>query len=303
MYDWLCHASPDIIHSAALPVSTTWIGWKASRVTGCPFVLTPALHLKDPDFGLSYVCRILRDADAVIALTEIERRHLIGLGVLPEKTWVIPPGVDVENWYGGSASRFRTRMNIAPEDFSILIPRKLEEKGTFHTLAALGELAREGRHPVCIVLGTCPWPVQRRLQSWIARLAAIGTRVLDVGFLPEQEFRDCVAASDVVVEPSMVDSFGIVYQDAWMAGKPVIAASCGASPDVVRDYENGLLVPYGSSNKIAEALRFLMDNPQTARQLGSTGMAQARTEFDDRLIAAEVRRVYETTLAGGGASE
>lgn len=38
----------------------------------------------------------------------------------------------------------------------------------------------------------------------------------------------------------MEDSFGMVYPDAWMAGKPVIAADCGLIPEVVRDNERGV---------------------------------------------------------------
>jgi len=302
MYEWLRAAHPDVLHCQALPLATTWVGWKASRATKCPFVITPSLHLEDPNFGLPYIGRIVRDADAVIAQTETEKRYIVRLGVPPERTWVIPPGVNPDSSRRGSGSRFRGASKIAPDDFVVLIPRKLKEKGTFHTLAALQELGKEGRHPVGVVLGTSPWPIQRSLQSWVAKLSAVGTRVVDAGFLSEQAFRDCVAACDVLVEPSMVDSFGMVYQDAWMAGKPVIAADCGAIPDVVRDHEDGILVPYGSSESIAEAIRYLMDNRGTAQRLGERGRTETLERYDNRQLAGRVRKVYDAAIAHREAS-
>ena len=296
MYEWLLAADLDVLHCQALPLSTSWIGWRASRGKRFPFVITPALHLADPNYDPPYISRILRDADGIIAQTDTERRYLIRLGIPAEDTWVIPPGVDVESWSHPPAGRFRAANGIAENQFVVLIPRKQEEKGTFHTLAALELLAREGVHPSCVLLGTCPWPIQFRVRRWITKLASLGTRVIDTGFLPRSAFRDCLAASDVVVEPSMADSFGMVYQDSWMAGKPVIAADCGGIPDVVRNGENGLLVPFGSIESIAESIRVLMSDPGHARRLGEAGNATTLARYDLTKIADQIRQVYEVVI-------
>lgn len=296
MLDWLAHSHVDVLHCQAIPLATTWIGWTASRRAGIPLVITPALHPADPDVGLPYIHRMLRYADAVIAQTETERTWLLGMGISPDRTWVIPPAADLEGESTSAGFAFRSSLGISSQDFVIVIPRKLEEKGTFHTLKAIAQLSREGRHPVGIVLGSGVWPIQLRLDAWIARLRSLGTRILDLGFLPRGTFRHCLSAADVVVQPSKVDSFGLVYQDAWLAGTPVIAASIGGIPEIVRDGENGLLVPYGSSAKIADAVRLLMDSPDTARRLGSTGRQEVRSRYDIRLVGERMREVYETVV-------
>ena len=57
--------------------------------------------------------------------------------------------------------------------------------------------------------------------------------------------QDMLAATDLFVLPSRVDSFGIVYLEAWAYGLPVIGCRAGGVPDVIDDGQDGLLVNYG----------------------------------------------------------
>ena len=63
-----------------------------------------------------------------------------------------------------------------------------------------------------------------------------------------------LAAADVFAMPSRTDSFGIVYLEAWLYRLPVIAARTWGMSDVVRNGEDGLLVPFGDVSVLAQTL-------------------------------------------------
>jgi glycosyltransferase involved in cell wall biosynthesis len=85
--------------------------------------------------------------------------------------------------------------------------------------------------------------------------------------------------------PSIGESFGIAYLEAWMCGKPVIGANVGSTPSVIRNGVDGLLVNPQDPRHIGEAIvRLLKDPPECAR-LGQAGYTRTTSEFTwDRII-------------------
>lgn len=72
--------------------------------------------------------------------------------------------------------------------------------------------------------------------------------------------------------PSVGEGFGLVYLEAMNCGKPCIGARADATPYVVRDGETGVLVDNPHSPKeVADAVLWLFDHPDEARQMGRAG--------------------------------
>lgn len=85
-------------------------------------------------------------------------------------------------------------------------------------------------------------------------------------------------------------------------GVPVVASRVGATPQVVRDGETGLLVPPEEVEPLAAALVRLLREPELARRLGAAAAAEARTRFSWGRVAAEVLAAYREVLARAEAS-
>ena len=110
------------------------------------------------------------------------------------------------------------------------------------------------------------------------------------GGLPRPEVAEHLAAADAFVLPSELETFGVVYAEAMMAGLPVIATTCGGPQDFVKDF-TGLLGAYDTEETLAEAMEQMLrtkDAYDTARIRD-----YAVASFSPSVIAAQLTEVYE----------
>jgi len=91
------------------------------------------------------------------------------------------------------------------------------------------------------------------------------------------------------------EGFGFVYLEANACGKPVIGTyGCGAEETIIDGY-NGLLVPQNDTEKTAEAIEYLLKNPEVARKMGRNGRKRAE-ELSWENITKRITRIYESVL-------
>ena len=93
--------------------------------------------------------------------------------------------------------------------------------------------------------------------------------------------------------PSRVDSFGLVFLEAWAQGKPVIGARAGGIPAVVDHGENGLLIPFGDVDALAAAIERLLDSPEEAARLGQTGWRKLKEHYDWERVYPQLLALYQ----------
>ena len=102
--------------------------------------------------------------------------------------------------------------------------------------------------------------------------------------------------ADVLCAPSLRgESFGMVLTEAFAAGTPVVASDIAGYRDVVRDGVDGVLVPAGDAQTLAEALRDLYDEPD--RRAGWLSAAEGVERFAWSRVADEVMDAYEDAIA------
>jgi glycosyltransferase involved in cell wall biosynthesis len=85
--------------------------------------------------------------------------------------------------------------------------------------------------------------------------------------------------SQVFALPSGREGFGLVVLEAMMAAKPVVAVRAGATPELVRDGETGLLVPVDDQAALASAIESLVGDRMLAEALGRRGREIAQREY------------------------
>lgn len=110
--------------------------------------------------------------------------------------------------------------------------------------------------------------------------ADVSDRVHFLGDLDDAAKNHLVSACDVLVAPSLYESFGLVFVEAMRAGKPVIGTRAGGIPEVVAEGETGLLVPPGDAGALAEAMLRLATDPGLRRSLGTRGLSRYERLFD-----------------------
>ena len=262
---------------------------ETARAAGCPLILVPFLHLSTPGdpvnrlYDRPHQARLLRAADLVIVPTNLEAAAVARRGVDPSRVLVLGMGVEHEMVTGGDPSTWRMRLAIPPGRRVIGHLATLHpNKGTIELVMATMVLNAGRDKPVHLILAGQDTPDFSR---FAAGLPAESARWLHrVGSLPEDGRADFFAAIDLFAMPSRTDSYGIVFLEAWANGLPVVAAKAGGVAEVVRDGQDGLLVPFGDLERLTDALGSLADDAGRAREIGERGRVRVANGYtwDDR---------------------
>jgi glycosyltransferase involved in cell wall biosynthesis len=293
----------DLVHAAAFPY--TWpivCGLRLARRLGVPFLLTPFLHLGDPDDPRDATRRaytkpalmcLLHAAGRVFVQTEGERQEALRHGLADEKLVLQGLGVDPRECTGGDRERVRALWQVGGGDVVVgHLANNSAEKGTVDLLRAAELLWRQGRHFHVVLAG----PEMPNFQRFW-RTYAWGRRVRRLGILDDRQKRDFFAGLDVFALPSRSDSFGLVLLEAWANGLPNLAYRAGGVADVVQHEGDGLLARCGDAEGLAALLDRLRADPALRRRLGEAGQARTAIEFRWADKLALVRKVYQETVA------
>jgi len=289
-------ASYDIVHVMNITFdSMVYAAYRFARRCGIPWVITPFVHLGEPDdaevrqyYTMPHQIAMMRNSDRVITQTDLEGDYLRSHGIPADRICKIGVGITPQDLLGGWGNRFREKYRLhMPLVF--YIGMQAYDKGTIHLIQAMAQLWEQGNEADLVLAGPAMSEVQNHL---LALPQAIRERCHFLGFISEEDKRDLLDAGDVFVMPSRTDSFGIVYLEAWLYRKPVVGALAGGVPEVIRDNEEGYLVPFGNVPRLREAIGMLLADPDKARRFGEKGYQKAIAHTWDSKYAA-IKAVYE----------
>lgn len=296
-YDALTFDGPcDAVHASAFPY-----GWPLrcaltlARRRKVPFLLTPFLHLGDPDnprdkTRRAYTSRSMRyllgAADVVFVQTELERKVVRCCGIPDDRLVLQGMGVDAAECTGGNRERARREWIVGDECVIGHLATLSKAKGTIDLLRAARRAWNDGAKFTVVLAGGDIRDFRRFWQDFDAK-----DRVRLLGPLSDEQKRDFFAGIDAFCLPSRSDSFGLVLLETWANGKPVIAYRAGGPAELVHHGEDGLLVPCGDIDGLAEAMQ-LVERSHLRESLGQSGGQRIEHEFR----WAEKLRIVEATL-------
>ena len=125
----------------------------------------------------------------------------------------------------------------------------------------------------------------------IARMG-LADRVRVHGWVDARRRDELLARAAVFVLPSHAEGLPMGLLEAMAAGCPVVASSVGGIPDVVRHGVNGLLIPAGDTQALADAIRRLVEDPQFARRLGAAARATIAARFTTERMVERIEQLY-----------
>lgn len=232
-------------------------------------------------------------ADLVVATCSDEVGELVQMGVSPERTAVIPCGIDLDLFTPCGPSAHRTSR---PRILSI--GRLVERKGVDTVIAALAHVPEAE----LLVAGGSDQP-QWTYDPDVARLrctaetAGVADRVRFVGPVPHDQAPLLYRSADVVVSAPWYEPFGTVPLEAMACGVPPVVTAVGGHLDTVIDGETGLFVPPRDCRALARLLRALLARPAWRASLGRNGIQRARTHYGWDRLAQCTADVYHRVLA------
>lgn len=102
--------------------------------------------------------------------------------------------------------------------------------------------------------------------------------------------------ASVLVVPSFYEAFGMVIIEALACETPVIATNTGGTPEIIKNGENGIIVPVNDPIKLAEAIDYLLSNKHIRINLGKTGREKVVERFSITAAAKKLYTMYEKIL-------
>jgi glycosyltransferase involved in cell wall biosynthesis len=185
--------------------------------------------------------------------------------------------------------------------FRILFVGALEaKKGVEHLLAALALVDSSLGEWECELVGE--GPLRRELEQQAEELG-IGDRVRFLGALDFDAVRHAYGRASLCVAPSVIGPGGRqegipnVMIEALAFERPAISTRISGIPELIRSGVNGLLVPPGDSQALAEAILQIRCDPSSAREMALRGRETVEREFN---LTVNARRQLSLFRACGG---
>ena len=172
--------------------------------------------------------------------------------------------------------------------------RLVWEKGVDVLIQAFGKVI--SRIPQAKLLIAGDGPERARLQELIAT-QGLSKHVSMLGHLSRTEMEQHFAQAWVQVVPSRwAEPFGMVATEAMMRGIAVVASDSGGLSEIVYNGKTGSLVPPGDVNRLATALRHLLQNCALAERMGKAGREVALTHFTEEIFVTRFVHLYQSLL-------
>ena len=172
-----------------------------------------------------------------------------------------------------------------PADAPLLLGmgRLHEAKAHDVSLAALKEL------PEAFLWIAGAGPEELKLKA-LAEALGVAERVRFLGWRtdPSALYR----AADVCVFPSRYEPLGNVVIQAWAHGLPVVAAESQGPKALIRDGEDGLLVPVDDAEALAAGVRRALDAPQLRKGFAAKGKARVAAEFSEDAVVGQWTELF-----------
>lgn len=271
----------DIIHTNILRADL--IGRTAANAAGIPVIISTehGIHAWEHKGGLirkivkQYYLHTLKFTSTIIAVSDFVKNSLISEGVPENKIVRIYNGVDTDYFVpisGSERDKLRSYITDEPVKAAIgLVGNLIEMKGLRYFIQALPAIFQKHPHTLVVVVGV--GPLRKEMEKEISQ-QNLSHKVKFLGKLT-QITRRIVAALDVLVQPSLTESFGLTAAEALSCGIPVVASSAGGLPELVEDGVCGYLVPPRDSDALAAKVISLLDDPDICSRFGKAGRERA----------------------------
>jgi glycosyltransferase involved in cell wall biosynthesis len=192
----------------------------------------------------------------------------------------------------GIAGRNGVEPYAATEPRLLCIGRLIPVKGHLVLLRALAQ-ARV-RVPGLTLDIAGQGPLEPALKAYAGELGLSDT-VRFRGFV--SPIQTAIENAAAVVVPSLGEGFGMVALEAMERGRAVIASDVGGLPEIVADWETGLVVPAGDAEALADAMVALASDLPRAAAMGEAGRRRALESFTQERSTQAIERLYLRELS------
>jgi glycosyltransferase involved in cell wall biosynthesis len=279
----------DIICGVPFPTMNTLYAYKAARKSGKPLIIIPCFHIFDScSFYNKIFFKIMREADIIVAHSPLERIYLAKFGGIDKNRIVVLPPLPLKEH----------QLELPEIDKQAIRKRYgIKEK---HIVLYLGQ---HGVHKqVNLVLDVMPYVWQtvadtalviaggvtdytKKLKKQAQKMAETGNgNVYFIDNFATAEKEDILRMADVFISLSELESFGIVFVEAFNCGLPVVASKNNVSRYIVEETKTGILVEPKCTTEVAGAIIELLSDGTMRTTFSENARREANTTYHPQRI-------------------
>ena len=302
IYRLIKRIKPHIVHTHTSKAGV--LGRLAACLARVPIIIhTPHGHVFHSYYGyimtkiIVLVERILSlMTDKITALTDRERDEHLEQGVASiEKYVIIHSGVMLQQIMNTNIDVETGKKEFdIPQNSNVIgvVGRLVPIKGHKYLVSAAKRIIKEFGSTVFVFVGD--GYLEARLQRQAESLG-VRKNIIFAGW--RNDVIKILGLFDVLVLPSLNEGMGKVLIEGMALGKPIVASSVGGIIDLVKNGDNGILVPPRDSDALAEAILKLIRNKNLTQELGKNGKSKVYPEYDTFVMIRQIEDLYERLLS------
>jgi len=297
----------DIVHTHTPKAG--FVGTIAARIARVPIIVHTNhgfyFHEHSPFFKkqlFTWVERVVaNNADVVLSLDREDMDTAKKLGIADTKKMkYLGGGVNLERF---NPKRF-SKQNIKTKRRELGIPkgavvigivaRLVREKGYFELFKAMKKVLERFPNVVLLSVGFAEPEKSDGFIPAIAKKYGIAKHAIFLG--QRSDVDEIYPVMDVFTLPSWREGIGTSLLEAQAMLLPVVATDVRGCREAVADGKTGILVPHRNSQKLAEALLWMLEHPTEAKNMGKAGRKRIEKEFDQELVFERLNKEYERLI-------
>lgn len=221
--------------------------------------------------------RVFRGFDACIAASSRCKEYLVEMGAKPEGVFVAGTPIDSDFFTNRALAvsddekeNLKSELGIAEKQVILFVGQLIPRKGIMVLLDAFRQLRQKRDNVAMLILGS--GLLHNQIQEFL-RVQHLDETVRVIGFVQHTDLPRYAAISDVFVLPSLYDAFPVAIHEAMACGLPVITTEMvGATPDLVKNGFNGLVVPPNDCDALHNALDEILKHADRRQQMANASL-------------------------------
>jgi glycosyltransferase involved in cell wall biosynthesis len=232
--------------------------------------------------------RVLRRADAFVAISSAVATELVAQGVKPGLIQTIPNSVDTDRFRPVNCHekcKLRRKLSLPEKDRIVTFTGRLVSyKGLPLLLRVWSEVQAKHILVRLLLVGPGGLDIHNCEAELKAYVSANGLQE-SVHFTGSVDnVHEYLQASDLFVFPTENEAFGISLIEAMACGLPVVSTSVGGVKDILEHRKNGLVVETGNFQQLYEALDTLISDTMLAASLGQAARQTVQVKYTAEMV-------------------
>ncbi len=242
--------------------------------------------------------RVIEEADAIITNNKKEA-DLLGKKYPSKRIMVQPHSVPAEVYQKDHREKARAAFpQISGRQILLIMGRIDPVKNQSWVIEQVPAIFQKFPNALLVLAGSCTDAAYgEKIKKLIAE-KGLAERVLLTGGLPPEDSKliGLLQEAQIVLLPSLSETFGLVILEAWAAGNTVISSRTSGAQEMIREGENGWLFDLENPAQFHAALETVLSKPDLRLQYAANGAAAVLKYYDTNVLGGRVKKLYEELI-------